>query len=97
MHKNKPPESFAEPREGNQIINQKDISTMKLSITIDTTDLIDAIAERYPHAGLTEAEIQTILENSFRDRLTYDKDYEWHLDHDPCFKVISTNKVTNGL
>jgi hypothetical protein len=61
---------------------------MKIQFSLDTTELVEAIAERYPHAGLSLSEIHTILEGSFTDILTNDREYDWHLKHDRYFNRL---------
>jgi hypothetical protein len=61
---------------------------MKIQFSLDPTELVEAIAERYPHAGLSLTEIQKILEGSFTDILTNDREYDWHLKHDRYFNRL---------
>jgi DNA-binding transcriptional MerR regulator len=62
---------------------------MQICFSIDDQEILEAIAERYPNAGVTLAEIKQQLEGKFIDTLTNDREYVWHLMYDRYFDRLA--------
>jgi hypothetical protein len=62
---------------------------MKLTIEIQDQGILEAIANKFPNAMLTLEEIKNHLECKFADILSYDRDYDWHLENDRYFSSVA--------